>query len=237
MLRAMTAAPLDGVVKFDAQHDLTPLQPTQFDGLAGRLLAWRDILVRLGGVGQTPTRYGGAGFGNVSARVGPFPGAPGARGFVITGTQTGGTRCMTLGHLCHVRRYDIAANRVESQGGTRPSSESLTHGAVYDLSAAIRCVLHVHAPLLWHQAAQLALPTTDPAVPYGTPEMAHEVARLARDTPLFDTRVFSMGGHEDGIVAFGDDFDSAGAALVRVLARAGAHLYAEQHRLCSEQTL
>jgi hypothetical protein len=236
MLRAMSGHPIDGVVKFGADHDPTPLPHDHFDGLAGRLLAWRDILVRLGGVGQRADRYGGAGFGNVSARVGPFPGERGRRGFVITGTQTGGHRCMGLDDLCHVRGYDIAANRVESRGRTWPSSESLTHGAVYDLSPSIRCVLHVHAPLLWHDAQALHLPTTDPAVAYGTPQMAHEVGRLARQTALFDVRVFSMGGHEDGIVAFGRDFDTAGAALVRVLARAGERLYAEQHRLCSDAT-
>lgn len=228
---------LDGVVKFGADHASRPLSHTAFDGLAGRLLAWRDLLVRLGGVGQTPDRYGGAGFGNVSARVGPFPGARGHRAFLITGTQTGGHRCMGLEDLCLVRRYDISGNHVRSQGGTAPSSESLTHGAVYDLSPAIRCVLHVHTPLLWASASALRLPTTDPAVAYGTPQMANEVTRLSRETALFDLRVFSMGGHEDGIVAFGRDFDAAGSALIRALARAGERLYAEQLRLCADRTV
>ncbi len=52
--------------------------------------------------------------------------------------------------------------------------------------------------------------------------MAHEVQRAYRQTGASETSVIVMGGHEDGVIAFGDDADQAGSALVRYFARACA---------------
>jgi len=217
---------VEGVTKFTAVHAERPLRAAEGER-AARLAAWRTLLARLGLVGIDSERYGGAGYGNVSARVGPFPGGRGGRAFLVSGTQTGGRPCVTSTDFCVVRRYDIAANRVESEGPLRPSSESMTHGAVYDLGAHIRWVFHGHCPDLWRRARALRLPTTAPDVDYGTPEMAREVARLARETPLLESRVFAMGGHEDGVVAFGRSADEAGAALLSTLAAAWELAFAD----------
>lgn len=224
--------PQEGVVKFQAEHTAGPLDPRRHGALVTRLIAWREVLARLGIVGQDPRRYGGAGYGNVSGRIGPFPGAPGARPFVVTGTQTGGNRCMGLEDFCVVTRYDIARNRVTSHGPVHPSSESMTHGAIYDLGPHVRFVMHAHAPVVWRRAARLRLPTTDPSVPYGTPEMAAEVRRLARETSLLERRVLAMGGHEDGVVVFGRTAEEAGTTLLTVVARAYEEACLEAGRLC-----
>lgn len=213
----------EGVTKFHARHQDRRLDAGRYGALAASLIGWREVLARLGGVGQDPQRYDGAGYGNLSARVGPFPGAPGARAFLVTGTQTGGRSSLNLDDLCVVRRYDLAANRVDSEGAARPSSESLTHGAIYDLGPHLRFVFHVHCRAPWRARRALRLPTTAPTVPYGTPEMAREVLRLARETPLLERRVLAMAGHEDGIIAFGRTADEAGTALITTLAAAYAH--------------
>lgn len=210
----------EGVTRFHATHRAAPLEARRFGALAARLTAWRSILARLGGIGQDPTRYDGAGYGNVSARVGPFPGRRGARPFLVSGTQTGGLACISLDEYSLVERYDITANAVWSRGAARPSSESMTHGALYDLSAAIRVVLHVHCKEIWSRRFTLRLPTTRPGVDYGTVEMAQEMRRLAQTTVLFERGVFAMDAHEDGIVAFGRTADEAGARLLRLLAEA-----------------
>ena len=101
-----------------------------------------------------------------------------------------------------------------------PSSEALTHAAVYAQDAALRAVVHGHTPELWRHARALGLPVTDEAVPYGSPEMAREVDRLFRETDVRRHRLFAMGGHEDGVVAFGRSLDEAGSALLTHLARA-----------------
>ena len=100
----------------------------------------------------------------------------------------------------------------------KPSSESLTHGAVYALDATIACVLHVHSPDIWQARGALGLPCTAADVPYGTPAMAAAVAALYANTGLRCGRVFAMDGLEDGVVAFGEDPAHAGQALLNVLA-------------------
>jgi L-ribulose-5-phosphate 4-epimerase len=189
-------------------------------------------LARVGLVGQDPGRYGGAGYGNVSCRVGAPSAGTGARRFLITGTQTGGRACMSLDDFCVVERYDYGRNRVESVGPARPSSEAMTHGAVYDLSPAIRWVLHAHTPVLWRRARALRIPTTDPAVPYGTAAMALEVRRLFRASHLEAVRILAMGGHEDGVLVFGRTAAEAGTTLMDYLARAYEQQCREEGGLC-----
>lgn len=170
--------------------------------------------------GQDPERYGGAGYGNVSGRVGAASTGRGRRGFLITGTQTGGLRDLALSAFCLVTRYDYRANTVISEGEILPSSESMTHGSIYDLTPQIRFVLHAHSPVIWRNAEMLRLPTTAPEVPYGTPAMADEVQRLYRSSALAERQVFAMGGHEDGIIAFGHSLRETGQALLAELANA-----------------
>lgn len=222
----------EGVIKFRAEHRRTALEPSRYGALACSLIAWREILGRTGLVGQDPARYGGFGFGNVSARVGP-PAAPkGRRSFLITGTQTAGLACIGVGDLCVVERYDARANRATSHGLVLPSSESLTHGAVYDLGPQIRFVFHGHGPVLWRRARELRIPVSDPRVAYGTPEMAAEVQRLFRSGTLGETQIFAMGGHEDGIVVYGRSAEEAGQILLRYLARAYESQCAADRGLC-----
>lgn len=209
----------EGVIKFAAEHAHRALEPARYGELACRLVSWREVMAKLGLVGQDPGRYGGAGYGNVSARVGPA-GVRGARAMLVTGTQTGGMARIGLQQLCLVERYDYERNWVKSSGLIEPSSETMTHGAIYDLSPAIRFVFHAHGPVIWRQAAALRLPTTDPRVAYGTPEMAREVQRLWGSSTLQATRILAMGGHEDGIIVFAHTAEEAGQVLVSTLARA-----------------
>ncbi len=215
----MCASAEEGVIKFTADHRLRSLDPERYGALAAELAGWRQVMVLCGMVGQDPGRYGGAGFGNLSVRVGPPASGLGRRAMLISGTQTGGLARVGLGDFCVVERYDVRDNRVTSVGPVRPSSESMTHGAIYDLGPHIRAVLHAHAPTIWRRAAALEIPTTRPDVPYGTPEMAREMARLNRESRLAERQILSMAGHEDGIIAFGRKLDEAGRILVSYLAR------------------
>ncbi len=212
--------PQEGVIKFRAEHRPAPLAEARYGELACKLIAWREILGLTGLVGRDPQRYEGFGYGNISARVGP-PGSPyGRRAFLITGTQTAGRRCVGLADFALIERYDYRRNRVWSQGPSGPSSETMTHAAIYDASPAIRCVLHAHSPVVWRRARQLGLPTTDAAIPYGTPEMALAVRRICESGLAPERRILAMGGHEDGIVSFGRSPEEAGEVLLGWLARA-----------------
>jgi L-ribulose-5-phosphate 4-epimerase len=223
----------EGVIKFTAEHEERGLDPRTLGELCCRLTAWREILAKTRLVGQDPARYEGAGYGNVSGRLGPPNAARGERSFLVTGTQTGGKRCISLDDYCVVRGYDYLKNRVKSFGRLLPSSESMTHAAIYDLSPQIRYVMHGHTPTIWRRAERLRIPTTDARVPYGTPEMALEVGRL-RSASLSEVKILAMGGHEDGVIVFGHTAEEAGQVLITYLARAYELECAEQAlSLCS----
>ena len=132
--------------------------------LSSKLAAWRRVMSLTRLVGQDPHLYEGAGYGNVSARIGPPSAALGRRSFLITATQTSGKPAIDLRDFAVVERYDFRRNWVRSHGQQEPSSESMTHGAIYDLGPHIRCVLHAHSPELWRQARALRIPITDPGV-------------------------------------------------------------------------
>ena len=217
----MVAHPAEGVTRFQVEHETRMLEPRIYDETVRVLAAWREVLARLGLIGRDPSRYEGLGYGNVSARVGPFGDVGrGQRRFLVTGTQTGGRPSLTLDDFCLVERYDILQNHVRSLGSVPPSSESLTHGAIYDIAPAARVVLHAHAPEIWRHARALGLPVTRAEARNGTPEMALEVQRLYRESTLSGTGILAMGGHEDGVLAFGATAAEAGETLVRHLARA-----------------
>jgi len=210
----------EGVIKFQLDHQTTDLDPRRYGELVCKLAAWRQVMSLARLVGQHPDLYEGAGYGNVSARTGPPSAALGRRSFLITATQTSGKAQIDLRDFVVVERFDFRRNWVKSHGLQEPSSESMTHGAIYDQGPHIRCVLHAHSPELWRQARALRLPITDPKVAYGTPEMAREVQRLFRESAVVERQILAMGGHDDGILAFGRSPAETGQVLVTELARA-----------------
>ena len=206
----------EGIVKFDLCYRVAePVAPAVLE----ELNAWRSRLWTLGLIGQDPLRYEGAGFGNVSQRHGPHTAARGARAFLISGTQTGALPELDARHYSLVESYDAAANRVVAQGPVRPSSESLTHGMLYDMDTRIQVVLHVHSTGIWEDASRLGIPVSGACAACGTPAMAAEVERLFHETDAPGQGRFAMGGHEDGIIAFGQTAAEAGATLLDTLAR------------------
>lgn len=205
----------EGVTKFDLRF--SPSAPLPFDELR-ELNAWRTIFYRVGLIGRDPHRYGGAGFGNVSGRLALFE-SPEPR-YAITGTQTGHLPVLNERHYAIVLETDPGGNRVVAQGPVPPSSESLAHGMLYKLGGEIRYVFHVHCPEIWRNAHALGIPVTDPNAAYGTPAMAVEVARLFKAARVRERKIFAMGGHEDGVIAFGCNAEEAGTIMLRWLATA-----------------
>lgn len=190
-------AETEGVIKFDLHYHVSPAESGR---ALDELLHWRDVFFQMGVIGQDPARYEGYAFGNISYRLGS------GNQFVISGSQTGGLSHCLAEHYSIVDACDVETNRVEAHGPIAPSSESLTHGAIYALSADIQCVVHGHSPLLWKNATVLEIPATASEVEYGTPQMAHAIAGLYREHGQPRQAVFAMLGHEDGIIAYGKGF-------------------------------
>ncbi len=173
------------------------------------LNAWRQVMLQLGMIGQTPERYANLGFGNISQRC------ESQAGFVISGTQTGGLGWLDSGDCALVTACHPAENRLSATGLTKPSSEAMTHGQLYQMDPDIRFVIHAHCPVIWQGAATLGLHRTQMEVPYGSVAMAFEVERIFTEKSLRQAGVFVMGGHEDGIVAFGRSGEQAAWRLIR----------------------
>lgn len=205
----------EGVIKFGLCHEHGDPPDT---GSVAELDAWRDVLRRLGLIGRDPRRYGGLAFGNVSHR----PAAAG--GFLVSASQTGGLDAPGPAGYCEVVAWDVERNTIRSRGPLSPSSESLTHGAVYAADDTVAWVFHGHAPAIWSRRDILGLPETPAGIPYGTPEMARTVATLVRGAG--PEAVFAMAGHRDGVIAYGRDSGATGSALVRTLAAALATAHA-----------
>jgi L-ribulose-5-phosphate 4-epimerase len=89
-----------------------------------------------------------------------------------------------------------------------PSSESLTHAAIYKSDPTISAVIHCHDSVLW-RTRLYRVPTTSKAVAYGTPEMAYEIMRLFTVSDVRSREIFVMAGHEGGIVTFGKNLKDA----------------------------
>jgi len=207
----------EGVIKYTLDYRTGPAPESE---ILAELNAWRQILFQLGLVGQDPQRYDGLGFGNVSRRVGSFAGAAHQRRFVISGTQTGGLARLGPEHYVQVTECRAEENLIRAVGPVKPSSEAMTHGALYALDNHLRTVLHAHSPEIWQAAMLLGLPVTDHRVVYGTPQMAAEMQRLYQDPQVRTGGIIVMGGHPDGVVAFGAGLATAGSILVKTLAAA-----------------
>jgi hypothetical protein len=207
--------PTEGVVRYRARHATGPL-PDGLAPLVEVLDGWRSRLMAVGLLGQDGVRYGGVGWGNVSARL------DGQR-FLITGTQTGALARTDRRHYAVVERCDegVADGAVVSSGPVAPSSEAMSHAALYAVRPEARFVLHGHSPVLWGRGAALGLPSTPPGVEYGTVAMARAFREVLERQPPGRPGVLVMGGHEDGVVAWGVTADEAGQALLGALAAAG----------------
>jgi L-ribulose-5-phosphate 4-epimerase len=189
-------------IKFSCER--AAAQITSFCGLA-ELNAYRRKLLDLSLIGVDPN---GVGFGNLSVRDGATD------NFYITGSATGARHELTLTDCAKVVACDFKMNRVQYEGSALPSSESLTHAAIYQSNANAGAIIHCHNSELWGTLLHEA-PTTSKTAEYGTPEMAKEIMQLFTRSDAQSRKIVVMAGHKGGILTFGKDLEEAFAVLVR----------------------
>jgi L-ribulose-5-phosphate 4-epimerase len=189
-------------VKFTYQRARADTAP--FDALA-ELNACRRKLRELRLIGVDSN---GIGFGNLSVRDGA------TSNFYITASATGGLPELALTDCVRVVAYDFKKNWLCYEGAAIPSSESLTHAAIYESDPTTSAVIHFHDSASW--AALLdRVPTSSRSVAYGTPEMGYEVMCLFKSSNLRTKKGFVMAGHKGGIVASGRNLKEAFDVLTR----------------------
>ncbi len=202
----------EGVIKYQLKHTQKPISEKLS---LSEINAWRTVIFRLGLIGQQPDRYDNLGFGNISQRLDAQ-----SNQFIISGSQTGHIEYLSPEHYCLVVKADPRKNRIQSCGLIKPSSESLTHASIYAQDSDIQAVIHVHSPEIWNNTAALNLPHISAEIPYGTVAMSTAVEQLFQSGMLRQTCLFTMLGHEDGVVAFGRNMQQAAWELLKYLALA-----------------
>jgi ribulose-5-phosphate 4-epimerase/fuculose-1-phosphate aldolase len=179
----------EGYVKYTAKHTLAPaIKAPHWAELNGV----RTRLYQLGLVGATP---GGIGFGNVSIRLKN-------NAFLVSGTGTGALPVLAPNDYCLVSSFDLCRNLVVSKGPVKASSESMTHGAVYQSCPRVRCVIHVHSKSIYKGMIQERYPATPETAAYGTPEIALAVKDCARQLNK-DEGSIVLSGHAEGLLSYG----------------------------------
>jgi L-ribulose-5-phosphate 4-epimerase len=189
----------EGVIKFNSTW--IKEVPLDFE-LIKELDEWRNKLYQAHLVGMNKD---GIGYGNISIRFKQ-------NSFIITGTSKGKFERLNNFHYTTVTAFDLDKNTLTTVGPIIASSESLTHAMIYENQKNVNAVMHVHDHKLWKQLL-LTLPSTNKEVEYGTPEMAKEILRLFKESNLAEEKIFAMGSHEDGVVAFGKDLEEAGEII------------------------
>ncbi len=171
-------------VKFTSERVNGELTP--FDGFA-ELNAYRRKLRELRLIGVDSV---GIGFGNLSMRDGA------TKNFYITGSATAGIAELKPADCAKVVAYDFERNWIGYEGSTVPSSESLTHAAIYESDATVAAVIHCHDSGLWSVILNQAL------------------MRLFSVTDVRSKKTLAMAGHEGGVVTFGKDLEEAFTVLM-----------------------
>jgi ribulose-5-phosphate 4-epimerase/fuculose-1-phosphate aldolase len=185
----------EGYVKYSAEHTTTPVMEAP---------NWKELnearthLHKLGLVGVYSN---GIGFGNVSVRYKENE-------FLISGTATGEIPVLSLNEYCLVNFFDIKQNRVVTSGSIQASSESMTHGAVYQSCSEANCVIHIHSKKIFDGMLRGNYSSTQKEAEYGTPEIAFAIERCVQAAGKSEGQIV-LAGHDEGIITYGPSVERA----------------------------
>ena len=194
----------EGYIKFNC--DWTQQEIEMNEHVFQELEKQRSRLYDLGLIGMYPD---GIGFGNISVR------RTTDYKFFITASATGQFPRLTISNYSLVTDFNLEGNLVSCTGSARASAESLTHAAVYAALPEVGAVVHVHSLVLWQKLLH-KYPTTTETIEYGTPEMALAVKELAAMSDSHSEKIIIMGGHREGILAYGGTLEEATSAIINI---------------------
>lgn len=200
----MSTLPSEGVIKF--KFNLKISKPLD-ESLYIKIEKWRVILYKMNFIGEYPEEK--VGFGNLSQRI-----KSGENQFIITGTQTGKEPHLNGSKYTKVVKCDMSKMAIEAIGPIAPSSESITHYAIYHTAPQVNCIFHVHHNELWNFMLQNDFAHTSKDIEYGTKEMANAMKNCINNNK---SGVFAMSGHEDGVISYGSTPEEAGKILLDTL--------------------
>lgn len=192
----------DGVIKYQIDFKQTEIPSVPHWSSIENV---RSRLFQLGLIGVDKE---GVGYGNISQRINSTQ-------FVITGTQTGHLSQLYQKDYTIVLEYDFDQFYLKAKGQRKPSSEALTHAALYLLSDEVQVVIHIHAAKLWHYMLKTNYARVDAA--YGTRQIIEEVQSLYAERAIWTSPTFVMAAHYGGIITMGKNLQDAECAVYTLL--------------------
>ena len=194
----------EGVVKYNLEFKEDKLDITSE---YRELEEIREELYSLGLIGAYED---GIGFGNISIKE------EDSNAFIITATQTGHLSSLSQKDYSKVLDIDFKNFKTIACGESKPSSECITHGAIYKLDENIKAVIHIHNEKLWNLMLENNYLSTNDT-PYGTIEMVEDVVSMYKNIKPLENNLFVMKGHEEGIVCFGSTLKEAKLKLFSLI--------------------
>jgi ribulose-5-phosphate 4-epimerase/fuculose-1-phosphate aldolase len=140
----------EGVIKYRLNLDQGPPPPSE---VVAELAGIHDLCFKRKYVGQE----GSVHFGNISKRLTESPLNKQSSEttwnivFAITATQTSGLQPPLPAELfTTVHSVDLTTGTLYAVGHSKPSSEAMTHMALYVAQPSLTAVVHGHSPQVWH---------------------------------------------------------------------------------------
>ncbi len=192
----------EGYIKFNCKRNEENIQIPEevFETLS----KWRQIMYEKGLIGAYTN---GIGYGNISVRAD-------SNRFYISGTATGRLKLLEEKHCALVNSWSFGENSLKCTGMINASAESLSHAAIYETLPRVGAVIHIHHKGMWDKYFDSLL-TTSSNVTYGSPEMAREIQQIVRKIKAHQENLLVMGGHEEGIIAWGETLNDAGEIILK----------------------
>ncbi|GHU16449.1 hypothetical protein FACS1894163_05840 [Spirochaetia bacterium] len=185
----------EGYVKYFAEHSPGPsIEPPLWKNL-------NDVRTKLHDLSLVGVNAKGIAFGNVSIRMEDNQ-------FLISGTSTGTERILAADKYCLVISVTIAANKITSKGPIHASSESMTHGAIYESCPEAKSVIHIHDRAIFDGMRKDHCLATPVSAEYGTPEIAVAIAHCVRQWGKPEGALV-LAGHDEGVIAYSSSPEKA----------------------------
>jgi len=198
---------VEGVVKFSAEHNPGP--PPD----APNLKALNDARTKLYKLGLLGVTKDGIGYGNLSIR---YKGNQ----FIISGTATGTLPELSPVNYCLVSSFNPEKNHVVSTGQAEASSESMTHGAVYESCAGANCVIHIHSRKIFDGMVKDNYLSVPNDAKYGSPEMSLAIGKCVKEYGREEGQIVLLG-HDEGVIAYGTTVEKAYNLIIELYNKYG----------------
>ncbi len=197
---------IEGVVKYSLEF--TQTEALEFE----KIQEIEETRVDLYALNLIGAYEDGIGFGNISQKE------ENSSKFFITATQTGHLKDLKSEDYSLVEKVDFESFTTYASGASKPSSEALTHGCIYELDKDINAIIHVHNEKLWRYMLENGYVSTSD-VEYGSLEMVQDIQKIYSTLTPLDNRAFVMKGHFEGVFTFGKTMQEAKEELYKILAK------------------